>query len=204
MLPGDGCTKLPRAALHRYFWAWLRSAFLGRKCSSVSAAKGTLAACPHMFEAAKLSGLCFLCSLAVTALTGWYSCVFSSAWLKAGIPSVQGHTERQEDGFLNDDTWKEKYPVLCQISCHFLCKTCKEDSKPKISQASQIPQTDKDSPLNMLNKSVAINMLQEIGRSCSSLLGMRLVSHRDLWKCYPTAGENSLSGLITVNGTRSH
>ncbi|CAM9991591.1 unnamed protein product [Bubo scandiacus] len=80
------------------------------------------------------------------------------------------HTERHEDGFLNDDTTrKEKYPVLRQVSCHSLCKTTTEDLKPKISQTSLIPQADEDSPLNMLSKSVTDNMLQELGEKLQLL-----------------------------------
>lgn len=74
------------------------------------------------------------------------------------------HAERHEDGFLHDDnTRKEKYPVLQQVSCHSLCKTTTEGSNPKIFQTSLIPQAGEDSPLNTLNKSAAANMLQELG-----------------------------------------
>ncbi|XP_032866060.2 uncharacterized protein LOC116965711 [Tyto alba] len=77
--------------------------------------------------------------------------------------------ERHEDGFLNDDTRKEKHPVLQQVTCHSLCKTTTEDSNPKISQTSLIPQADEDSPLNVLNESVAANMLQELGEKLQLL-----------------------------------
>ncbi|KAM6284970.1 uncharacterized protein M6G45_005650 isoform 2-T3 [Spheniscus humboldti] len=84
--------------------------------------------------------------------------------------STGEQTERHEDGFLNDDTTrKEKYPVLRQVSCHSLCKTTMEDSNPKISQTSLIPQADEDSPLNTLSKSVAANMLQELGEKLQLL-----------------------------------
>jgi len=77
---------------------------------------------------------------------------------------VGEHTENREDGFLIDDrTRKEKYPVLQQVSCHSLCKTTTENSDPKISQVPLIPQADEYSPLNMLNKSMAANKLQELG-----------------------------------------
>lgn len=80
------------------------------------------------------------------------------------------HTERHEDGFFNDDTTrKEKYPVLRHVSCRSLCKTTMEDSNPKISQTSLIPQADEDSPLNMLNESVAANLLQELGEKLQLL-----------------------------------
>ncbi|XP_054689326.1 uncharacterized protein LOC129209155 isoform X3 [Grus americana] len=80
------------------------------------------------------------------------------------------HTERHEDVFLNNDTTrKEKYPVLQQVSCHSLCKTTTEDTNPEISQTSLIPQADEASPLNMLNKSEAANMLQELGEKLQLL-----------------------------------
>ncbi|XP_075598987.1 uncharacterized protein LOC142600060 [Balearica regulorum gibbericeps] len=79
------------------------------------------------------------------------------------------HTERHEDVFLNNDTRKEKYPVLQQVSCHSLCKTTTEDTNPEISQTSLIPQADEASPLNMLNKSVAAIMLQELGEKLQFL-----------------------------------
>ncbi|XP_021245147.1 uncharacterized protein C3orf20 homolog isoform X3 [Numida meleagris] len=77
------------------------------------------------------------------------------------------YTERHEDGFLNDDTQKD--PVLHQKSCHSLYKTTTEDSNPKISQCPLIPQADKDSPLNMLNKSASASMLQELGEKLQLL-----------------------------------
>ncbi|KAM6092025.1 uncharacterized protein LJ206_005259 [Theristicus caerulescens] len=117
-----------------------------------------------MFQAAKLTGL----------FSVFFSCSCSHLMIQLFflLSPIEGrnaiytgeHTERHEDGFLNDDTIrKEKYPVLPQVSCHSLGKTTTEDSNPKISQTSLIPQADEDSPLNMLNKSVAANMLQELG-----------------------------------------
>ncbi|KAK2534957.1 C3orf20-like protein, partial [Columba guinea] len=91
------------------------------------------------------------------------------------------HAERREDGFLNNDnTRKEKYPVLRQVSCHSLCKTTIEDSNPKISQTSLIPQADEDSPLNTLNKSVAANMLQELGDKLELLARYKTGFHQEL------------------------
>ena len=56
-----------------------------------------------------------------------------------------------------------------QVSCHSLCKTTAEYSDPKISQTSLIPQAEENLPLNMLNKSVAANMLQELGEKLQLL-----------------------------------
>ncbi|XP_032299849.1 uncharacterized protein C3orf20 homolog isoform X1 [Coturnix japonica] len=82
---------------------------------------------------------------------------------------AEKYTERHEDGFLNDDMQKD--PVLHQMSRRSLCKTTTEDSNPKISQCALIPQADKDSPLNTLNKSASANMLQELGEKLQLLAG---------------------------------
>ncbi|XP_051470498.1 uncharacterized protein LOC127382643 [Apus apus] len=78
--------------------------------------------------------------------------------------------ETHEDGFLNNDTArKEKYPVWQQVPWHSMCKTTTEDSNPKFCRISLIPQADEDSPVKTLNKSVADNMLQELGETLQLL-----------------------------------
>lgn len=132
--------------------------------------KGALPACPHTFQAAKITGLfsmffnCYCSHLMVQLFF-----LLSPTEGRSAICTGE-HTERHEDGFFNDDTTrKEKYPVLRHVSCRSLCKTTMEDSNPKISQTSLIPQADEDSPLNMLNESVAANMLQELGEKLQLL-----------------------------------
>ncbi|XP_068794090.1 uncharacterized protein [Struthio camelus] len=85
--------------------------------------------------------------------------------IKGKNPGCAGeHTERHEDGFINDDpSRKENYSVLHPMSCHSLCKTTTEDTKTKVSQIPSVQQAEEDSPLNILNKCVAANMLQELG-----------------------------------------